>query len=349
MLPAACAALLRSIGSVTRGAVLGVVGIGLVGGLIAPGAQGDDSAPAHGDGIAIGPASRIVFATVAEGRAVLEADDDFLSRLSPFDRAVRLRAAEPVSPEAFKARVGEGAAEWTAAERDRVRAAAAAVAPALVRLALPFPERVLLVKTAPGTEGDAAFTRGPAIFLPERMMRRGGDPLERLLLHELFHVLSRAAPGLRERLYAAIGFVACGAPALPPGLDARRITNPDAPTNAHCIRIEHGGRPMWAVPILFSESAIVDPATRGLFAAMRSQLLLVARPEEGPAVALLDGESVRMVDFDSAGGFFDQVGRNTHYLIHPEEILADNFVLVVLGGEIRTPAVTERLRRLLQP
>jgi hypothetical protein len=56
-----------------------------------------------------------------------------------------------------------------------------------------------------------------------------------------------------------------------------------------------------------------------------------------------------MVDFDSAGGFFDQVGRNTRYLIHPEEILADNFVLVVLGGEIRTPAVTERLRRLLQP
>jgi hypothetical protein len=260
---------------------------------------------------------------------------------------VRLASAEPVSPEAFRARVGDGAAEWTDDERARVLEAAAAVSPALLRLALPFPEQVLVVKTAPGTEGNAAFTRGAAIFLPERMTRRAGEPLERLLLHELFHVLSRANPHLRDRLYAAIGFVHTGEARLPPSLDARRITNPDAPVNAHAIRIEHGGVPFWAVPILFSESDVVDPQARGLFAAMRSKLLLVERVEDGPPVALLDRGSVRMIDHEAAGGFFDQVGRNTAYLIHPEEILADNFVLVVRGGTIRTPAVTERLRRLL--
>jgi len=297
----------------------------------------------------IAPGSVVVFATAAEGRAVLETEDDFLTSLSPFDRAVRLASAEPVSAEAFRARVGDGADEWTDSERERVARALAAIAPRLVPYRLPFPARVLLVKTARGTEGNAAFTRGPAIFLPGRMLRDGGDSVERLLVHELFHVLSRAAPGLRERLYAAIGFVRCGEPVLPPSLAARRITNPDAPSNAHCIRVTHGGAPVWGVPILFSESDSVDPGGRGLFAAMRSKLLLVERRDDAPPVALADGDRVTMIDFEAAEGFFDQVGRNTGYLIHPEEILADNFVLVVLGGQIRTPAVTDRLRRLLEP
>lgn len=305
-----------------------------------------DPPPADDPGVAIAPGSRVVFATAAEGRAVLEASDDFIAALSPFDRAVRLGSADGASAEAFLARVGEGAAEWTDPDRQAVARALAAVAPPLARFRLPFPERVLLVKTAGGTEGNAAFTRGPAIFLPAGMLRGRGDAVERLLVHELFHVLSRAAPGLRERLYAAIGFVRCGVPVLPPALDARRITNPDAPHNAHCIRVVHGGRPVWGVPILFSEST--DPG-RGLFASMRSKLLLVERRDDAPPVALGAGDSVRMIDFEAAEGFFDQVGRNTGYLIHPEEILADNFVLVVLGGTIRTPAVTDRLRRLLSP
>lgn len=314
--------------------------------LPAPAADPADSPPADDAGVAIAPESRAVFGTAAEGRAVLEAADDFIAAMSPFDRAVRLGSAEPVSPEAFRARAGAGAAEWTDPERERSAAALAAISPALVRLRLPFPPRVSLVKTARGTEGNAAFTRGAAIFLPEGMLRRGGDELERLLVHELFHVLSRAAPGLRERLYAAIGFVRCGVPVLPADLDARRITNPDAPENAHCIRVVHRGEPAWGVPILFSEST--DPG-RGLFASMRSKLLLVERRDPAPPRALADGAGVRLVDFEAADGFFDQVGRNTGYLIHPEEILADNFVLVVLGGTIRTPAVTDRLRRLLAP
>jgi hypothetical protein len=62
------------------------------------GGQGQGIAGREG-GIAIGPASRIVCVGAAAGRAVLEAEDDFLTRLGPFDRAVRLASAEPVSPE----------------------------------------------------------------------------------------------------------------------------------------------------------------------------------------------------------------------------------------------------------
>ena len=43
-------------------------------------------------------------------------------------------------------------------------------------------------------------------------------------------------------------------------------------------------------------------------------------------------------------GFFDQVGTNSQYIIHPEEILADNFALLVTGdGKIRLPEVLSRM------
>jgi hypothetical protein len=35
-----------------------------------------------------------------------------------------------------------------------------------------------------------------------------------------------------------------------------------------------------------------------------------------------------LVGLQQVSGFFEQVGRNTEYLIHPEEILADNFALL---------------------
>lgn len=56
-----------------------------------------------------------------------------------------------------------------------------------------------------------------------------------------------------------------------------------------------------------------------------------------------------------AEGFFDQVGWNTQYLIHPEEIIADNVALLVRsrGGDstatVVTHAVLERIETILNP
>jgi hypothetical protein len=42
------------------------------------------------------------------------------------------------------------------------------------------------------------------------------------------------------------------------------------------------------------------------------------------------------------------VGRNTDYIIHPEEILAENFALLVLGaGNVPSPEVLTRMREAL--
>jgi hypothetical protein len=47
--------------------------------------------------------------------------------------------------------------------------------------------------------------------------------------------------------------------------------------------------------------------------------------------------------------FFEQVGRNTNYVIHPEEILADNFALLVLDEHnVPSPEILEKTQRILE-
>jgi hypothetical protein len=47
-------------------------------------------------------------------------------------------------------------------------------------------------------------------------------------------------------------------------------------------------------------------------------------------------------------GFYEQVGRNTQYIIHPEEILADNFAMLVMGDQnVPSPEILKKLQDVL--
>jgi hypothetical protein len=169
-----------------------------------------------------------------------------------------------------------------------------------------------------------------------------GDNLPRLLAHELFHIASRANPALAERLYAVIGFTRCTEASYPASLALRKLTNPDAPRNDYCIRVTLDGLSVAATPILFSRTESYDPVRGGEFFDYL-QLGLLVRTEPGAALS-----TEKVVGLQQVTGFFEQVGQNTQYVIHPEEILADNFALLVLDmPNVKSPAVLISLRRAL--
>jgi hypothetical protein len=64
--------------------------------------------------------------------------------------------------------------------------------------------------------------------------------------------------------------------------------------------------------------------------------------------ALVNNEPVLLAP-KSVAGFLDQVGRNTMYLIHPEEILADNFVFVIEGRtNLKTQRIVDEMGKVLR-
>jgi len=100
---------------------------------------------------------------------------------------------------------------WNPEERASVESAWAVLQPKLDRMALPWPDTVFFIKTTGLEEGGQEYTRGNEIVLPQSALAaKARASLEGTIAHELFHILSRNAPKLRESLYSLIGFQPCG-------------------------------------------------------------------------------------------------------------------------------------------
>lgn len=302
----------------------------------------------HGE-VKLGEQTTVAFADVEKGKQIVSARDDFIERLSPFDRAARMKTDKEVSEEEFLKFVAENVLPWQQDEQAKVESVLLSLAPKWAGLSIPCPKTVYFIRTTGKEEGNAAYTRDSAVVLPASMLTSPPAEMQRLICHELFHVVSRNSPKLRESLYQVIGFLPCGEIELPPTLKARKITNPDAPRNDHCLQVKVDDKPLWVVPILVSRTAGYDLQRGGeFFQYMQFHLLAVARSEDGKkADPIFVAEAPQLLDVEQVSGFYEQVGRNSAYIIHPEETLGDNFVLLVLGdGKVRSPEIIEKMKKV---
>ncbi len=299
----------------------------------------------------LGKGAAISFASVAEGEQLLTSHDDFVGQMSPFDRAARLKTDKDVSERQYLKFVGRNVLEWSHADKQKINSAFAGIQKMLEVMALPFPKKVLIIKTTGKEEGGSPYTRANAIVMPQSYLKESAAEIQKTICHELFHILSRANPDLREKLYAAIGFVKCREVAFPAELKSRKITNSDAPRNDHCIRLKFAGNEQWGIPILFSSAEKYDVERGGeFFNYLQFRFLLVEQASDGSTVRpIAKDHKPKLVGIDQVSGFFDQVGKNTDYIIHPEEILADNFALLVVGRHnLPSPEIIEKIRKILK-
>jgi len=289
------------------------------------------------------------FASAEQGIAAITADDRFTRNLSRFDLQARLQTAGDVSLAEWKKKVAEEVQEWDDEGRAKMTAAVEAVRDRLTRLALPLPDEVFLVKTSGKEEGNAAYCRGKHIVIPAVVLTRDPGKIESLLIHELFHVLSNQHPELRADLYAIVGFQECPEIAIHPSLKERRITNPDAPAIDCIIKLKEGERVVRAAPILYSSTEDFDPKKeKGMFGHMVFRLMVVVPDGRGWKAVDQQGRAV-VLDPKGLTDFQEKIGRNTNYIIHPEEILADNFVhLVRQRDKLPTPRIVQELQKVLE-
>jgi len=251
-----------------------------------------------------------------------------------------MRAAPPVDEDAYLRFMQDTALAWTPEERERLRPLLDEIDSVIARLSWKPSKGILLVKANNQLEDGLPHTRANGIVLSEEFLAAPASFLSVVLAHEVFHVLSRDDPKLRDQLYAAIGFRPCASVEVPPAIAKLRLSNPDAPLHRHSIAVRYSGRPIDAMPYpRLPEDA--DPKA-GFRTQVRAAWLLVER--KGGDCRAIEETQPRELE-----GLAEQIGRNTRYLWHPEEILADNFSLLALGktANVPSPEVLERLKPLL--
>ncbi|MBL8740085.1 MAG: hypothetical protein JNK04_03290 [Myxococcales bacterium] len=263
--------------------------------------------------------SEVVLASIDEARQLLGASDAFTRAMGDFDRGVRVGRDGSVTEQAFLEHASAQARGWPDDVAPRWAAAANEIGEALRGLGVRFPPKVMLVLSSGKEEMDAPYTRGNAIIIPIATATRLSDPFP-LLAHEMFHVASRHDPTIRDALYATLGFRRVPAVAYPKEIAQRRITNPDAPTFEHAIKVKRkaDGNELEVVALFYSKKPLAEAITAGLQASLALELVELPGGPDGPRII-----PVATTDY------LERASINTEYAIHPEETLADNFALIL--------------------
>ena len=290
---------------------------------------------------------RFEFASVEEGRDILGTRDEFVQQMSPFDRKVRLQSETDLGGQELLKLAAEQVLEWEDTEKRILSRAIDEIQPELIKLGVRWNQPIKLIKTTGREESNAAYTRAQAIVFPRQKIGSEEKPPARLLAHELFHVISRSEIQLRDRLYRLIGFHPAGVIRLPESLRESQLTNPDAPKMEHVIRLNtEEGKSIFVTPYLFASRAYSQKDT-SLFSYLNFQLLEVVESETGLWEPIFKDDRPSLIS-PRHPDYHRQIRDNTTYIIHPEEIIADNFAMMIVRAKVKDSDLIDKIKREIQ-
>lgn len=268
-------------------------------------------------------------ATGEEGASLLLGNRAYCEGFSQRDLDYRVQK-KGATIEDWRAFAAEQTLDFTDAERAALGDGMAAIEGVLNGNGYSLPEmgEIVFVKTTQREEcGSAAYTLGNQIYLGEDVLdwlRSSEEDWRRygraLLCHEIFHCLTRSNPQFRRDMYAILHFeVGEEEFELSPELKAIYYSNPDVGRHDASAAFVIGGRETECYVVTVVEEPFEAPGDD---------------PFERIAVALVPVENpdIHFAPEDAAN-FWDVFGRNTSYVLDPEECLADNFGYALIYGD----------------
>jgi len=294
-------------------------------------------------------------------RQLITTMDLYMLSHSPFDTQSRVGTVDaPSTMFQYLSLVSASVLDWLPEERLKMKAVFQSISQKLenLKLRLFFPRTIWIIQTDGSDEGSAAYCRGSDIIVvPTNFIDKPKFALERLIIHELFHVLSRNNPNLRDKLYSNIGFTRCNTIMFPESLTAIKLTNPDCPFNYHYITFktnhlypdEPNSPPIQVVPIWYSNRKY----SGGTFFRYGEYSFMQIEEDTKSGLWKAKGDAngkpvlFPFNTFDVE--YRENIGYNTNYIVHPEEVLADNFACTVNSDQVESPdKIQQMLKALLE-
>lgn len=287
------------------------------------------------------------FADKKQANKVLAVSDKYIENLGKFDLEARVGKKHATRKELLD-KIENNTRDFTEAEKDSVSKAFGILSNCIEgkNIKLPLPKELLLIKTTMEEEGGAAaYTRGDVICIGEGYLKKISTPrLAKLLAHELFHVLTRDNKDFRKSMYEIIGFNILDKEfKFADDVKDKFISNPDVNSydNYAMLNVEGETRP--CTMIIYSDK---DYDGGSFFDYVHIGLV----PLDNNFEPIINSGHTVIYDLDDASDFYSKVGRNTGYVINPEECLADNFSMALCGtsGKIPNPEILDKIIKVIQ-
>jgi hypothetical protein len=272
----------------------------------------------------------VTIASASVAAATLGSNDEFSLALTDYDRKLRTNSQNTVSKTEFLTFAAAQGQDFWDEEKTEIRRIITEISLAAGGIPLHLPDHIVFVKSTQKEEFDANYTRGHAIVLGRNLFedaKHTHADRVKLIAHEMYHVISRFDASLRRRSHEAVGCVYKGSPLV---IDEQTrsmiITNPDAHEFACALQVTlKSGVKKWVMP------ATVLKVTNGVtptFADITTKLLLVDAP--GAQWQIVRGSDGKAQFIETSTTNYDQIMNiNTDYNIHAEEVVAENFPLML--------------------
>ena len=199
-----------------------------------------------------------------------------------------------------------------------------------------LPSRIELIKTKTNHYGrDVYYTREDAIVVPNNIFEEPSIEAQMpIMLHEIFHILSRYNKEFREKMYALIGFESYDEQlVLPKQISDRLLMNPDGVSRRYAINLkDENGKAQLALPLIMSTKDRFEPSMPVFFSYLSFDLFPLIKITNNQVTLGLNKTGGSALSIEHNADFFKQIKDNTQYIIHPDEIMADNFMMAVIAN-----------------
>ena len=197
-----------------------------------------------------------------------------------------------------------------------------------------FPEDIKLIKTHGKHYGeDTYYTRENLIIIPEQSLKkRDSETFLKVILHEISHIVTRLRPTLKTKLYAIIGFNRMANPLIiKDSLKKRLLSNPDGIELDWVTELTTtNGKNVYAIPLIYANDSTYNPEKPDFFQNMGWNYFEITpsvSSKEIEVVTIGDKQKSTLNTTGLTTLFKDKF--NTEYIIHPDEIVADNFSILI--------------------
>ncbi|MCC3862241.1 hypothetical protein [Pseudemcibacter aquimaris] len=267
------------------------------------------------------------FADVETGIKILTADDEYLTAMKPIE--IALRVGSPTADKTIddlKAHYAANVIPWPEAEKALLKALIVTHKKKLAKIAHLLPDEVYFIKVTDEIEGGVPHTRGNAFISPARRTSLS----TKLFFHQIFHIISRHNRVKRASLYKLINFRPCYFQPTE-DVDKYSVRNPEAPFTEFFVPVEIDDRDTYVMTHLHTTHDGFDASIERGFDGHISADLLEVTVDKGICKPVIKADgSPSIYKHEDVPDFYEQVGHNTNFDYHPEEIIADNFAFLMM-------------------
>lgn len=271
------------------------------------------------------------FADLKEAQKLYLSNTEYLNNFSKYDLEYKLNKKDATLEE-FKDFGVSQMLEFTTKEKELISKQIADMEKTLEnqKMNLPFYEEIIFIKSTQKEEnGSLAYTHSTQIYLGEKLFDYFDDKnirkrffFETVIWHELFHCITRTNKTFRKDMYKIINFTVMEKDfIIPKSIYDISISNPDVEHHDSYATFNINGKNIDCYMVLTASKPFNKPGDC-FFNCMQSSIVPI------------DSKGEYYLPED-AKNFWEIFGKNTPYVIDPEECLADNFSYAILNEEYK--------------